>query len=140
MKKVYNFDDVYKLPLRVDDYAPSIVWTADGDSAFDFVTGSPVEKGIPDDMTWDELITVKTANQYLNVINGKKKSHFKHTFIYDDSYIYWIDEEGKRNPVISIRGWGHLISPGGLNLDSEAAIKIQDDFGKFIVQKLNDLS
>ena len=29
MKKVYNFDEVYKLPLRVDDYAPSMVWTAD---------------------------------------------------------------------------------------------------------------
>lgn len=134
MKKVYNFDEVYKLPLRADEYAPSMVWTADGDSAFDFLTG------VEDDMTWDELMTVETANQYLDVINGKKESDFEQTFIYDDSYIYWLDNEGKRNGIISIRGWGHLISPGGLNLDAEAAIKIQDDFGKFIVRKLNGLS
>ena len=134
MKKVYNFDEVYKLPLRADDYAPSMVWTANDTSAFDFVTGNE------DDMTWDELITVKTANQYLDVINGKKKSHFEQVFIYEDSYIYWLDNEGKRNYVISIRGWGHLISPGGLNLAVEDAVKIQDDFGKFIVRKLNGLS
>jgi hypothetical protein len=134
MKKVYNFDEVYKLPLRADEYAPSMVWTANGFNAFDFLTG------VEDDMTWDELMTVKTANQYLDVINGKKESDFEQTFIYDDSYIYWLDNEGKRNGIISIRGWGHLISPSGFNLDSETAIKIQDDFGKFIVKRLNGLS
>lgn len=134
MKKVYNFDEVYKLPLRADDYAPSMVWTADSNvSAFDFVTGNE------DDMTWDELITVEQANQYLDVINGKKEAHFEQVFIYEDSYIYWLDANNERHYVISVRGWGHLISPGGLNLDAEAAIKIQDDFGKFIVRKLNGL-
>lgn len=132
MKQIPNFNDVYKLPLHADEYLPSMVWTADRNSAFDFVTGTN------DNIEVDEFITLETTNQYLDVINCKQKSHFEHTFVYEDSYIYWIDGEGNRNPVISIRGWGHLISPGGLNLSIEDAIKIQDDFGNYIVEKLNE--
>jgi hypothetical protein len=40
------------------------------------------------------------------------------------------------NPIMKIRGWGHLTGIGGLNLDTEKAAKIQDDFGEWIVEKL----
>ena len=134
MNQIPKFNEVYKLPLRADKYVPSVVWTADGHGALDFVTETK------NDIEWDELITVKKANQYLNVINGKKKSQFAETFVYEDSYIYYKDDNEDLHPVISIRGWGYLISTGGLNLSTEDAIKIQDDFGKYIVEKLNEKS
>ena len=134
MKKIPDFVKVYKLPLRADKYVPSLVQTADGHGAIDFVTET--KNGIE----WDELITVKNANQYLNVINGKKKSQFAETFVYEDSYIYYKDDNEDLHPVISIRGWGYLTNPNGLNLSSDDAAKIQDDFGKYIVEKLNEKS
>jgi len=134
MKQIPSFNEVYKLPLHTDSYAISMVWTADLNSAFDFVTGTK------DDIEYNDLISLKTVNQYLDVINGKQKSEFTQTFVYEDSYIYYKDDNGDLCPVISIRGWGHLISPGGLNLSTEDAIKIQDDFGNYIVEKLNKTS
>ena len=134
MKKIPDFVEVYKLPLRADKYVPSVVWTADGHGAIDFVTGTK------NDIEWDDLITVRKANQYLNVINGKKKSHFTQKFVYEDSYIYYTEDDGKLYPVISIRGWGYLTNPNRLNLSSDDAAKIQDDFGKYIVEKLNEKS
>ena len=127
MKENLNFTDVYKFPLCADKYVPSVVWTADGHGAFDFVTGTK------NDIEWDDLITVRKANQYLNVINGKKKSNFTQKFVYEDSYIYYTEDDGKLYPVISIRGWGYLTNPNRLNLSSDDAAKIQDDFGKYIV-------
>lgn len=41
-----------------------------------------------------------------------------------------------RANIIRIRGWGHLTGCGALNLPSEKAAKIQDDFGEWIVKKL----
>ena len=120
MKENLNFNDVYKFPLRADKYVPSVVWTADGHGAFDFVTGTK------NDIEWDDLITVRKANKYLNVINGKKKSHFTQKFVYEDSYIYYTEDDGKLYPVISIRGWGYLTNPNRLNLSSDDAAKIAD--------------
>ena len=60
--------------------------------------------------------------------------------MYEDSYIYYTEDDGKLYPVISIRGWGYLTNPNRLNLSSDDAAKIQDDFGKYIVEKLNEKS
>ena len=40
------------------------------------------------------------------------------------------------NPFIMIRGWGHLTGMCALHLDHDVARKIQDDFAKWIVDKL----
>jgi hypothetical protein len=40
------------------------------------------------------------------------------------------------NPFITIRGWGHLTGIGALHLDHDVAMKIQDDFALWIVNKL----
>lgn len=134
MNQIPKFNEAYKLPLRADEYLPLMVWTADRNSAFDFVTGTN------DNIEVDEFITLETTNQYLDVINSKQKSQFAETFVYEDSYIYYKDDNEDLHPVISIRGWGYLTSPGGLNLSSDDAAKIQDDFGKYIVEKLNEKS
>lgn len=40
--------------------------------------------------------------------------------------------------VLSVRGWGHLTGKGGgLGINPEAAAKIQDNFGKWVVETLN---
>ena len=39
--------------------------------------------------------------------------------------------------VISIRGYGYLTGVGGLKLPHDEAAKIQDEFGQYIVDKLN---
>lgn len=51
-----------------------------------------------------------------------------------DCYILY---EGRR--ILTIRGWGRLTGTGfhGMNLSSKDACKIQDDFGKWVVETLN---
>lgn len=39
--------------------------------------------------------------------------------------------------VLIVRGWGHLIGGGGLGLPTDVAAKIQDNFGKWVVETLN---
>lgn len=40
--------------------------------------------------------------------------------------------------VLSVRGWGYLTGKGGgLGIDPEVAAKIQDNFGKWVVETLN---
>jgi hypothetical protein len=39
--------------------------------------------------------------------------------------------------VLSVRGWGHLTGGAALNINPEAAAKIQDSFGQWVVQTLN---
>ena len=36
-----------------------------------------------------------------------------------------------------VRGWGHLIGTGGLNLSIDTAKKIQDGFISYILSRLN---
>lgn len=38
--------------------------------------------------------------------------------------------------LIRIRGWRHLIGIGGLHLKPEEAVKIQDEFIKYIINKI----
>jgi hypothetical protein len=39
--------------------------------------------------------------------------------------------------ILLIRGWGRLTGVGGLSLDSELAVKLQNEFADWVVQKLN---
>ena len=40
------------------------------------------------------------------------------------------------DPLLTVRGWGHLTGVGGLNLPPEEADKIQDEFAVWVVSKL----
>ena len=50
----------------------------------------------------------------------------------DDIEFYYDNEF-----VFTIRGWGHLTSPGGLHLSEIEAEKTQDDFALWILETLN---
>ena len=59
---------------------------------------------------------------------------FKAPFEYDSDATRILDANGMW--CLDIRGWGHLTG-GALNLKPEVAMKLQDDFGKRVVQLLN---
>jgi hypothetical protein len=116
-----TFKDVYKFPLKVDDYCPIITWTADKQRAFD----------------WCVDISLEKQQELIDVLNGAKQHQFKYKFYREDIEIYSENPIFKGKPVLCIRGWGYLTGPGGLHLSAEEAIKIQNDFGDYIVEQLN---
>jgi hypothetical protein len=116
-----TFKDVYKFPLKVDDYCPIITWTADKQRAFD----------------WCVDISLEKQQELIDVLNGTKQHQFKYKFYREGIEIYSENPIFKGKPVLRIRGWGYLTGSGGLHLSAEEAIKIQNDFGDYIVEQLN---
>lgn len=130
-----TWQDVYEFPLRINKYCPFMVLTPNFGHALDFVWQ------IWEDYDKNDTISETTAIKIVNKINGDK------SIIIDDWYNFSYDGNGrilayslktqKQKKVMMIRGWGHLTGTGSLNLPNEVAIKIQDDFGKYIVETLN---
>ena len=116
-----TFKDIYKFPLKVDDYCPVITWTADKQRAFD----------------WCVDVSSEKQQELIDIINGTKQHQFKHKFYRKDIEIYSDNPIFEGEPILLIRGWGYLTGIGGLHLSSEEASKIQDDFGDYIVKQLN---
>jgi hypothetical protein len=116
-----KWQDCYKLPLKVDDYCPIITWTADNQRAFD----------------WCVDVSSEKQQELIDMINGTKQHQFKHKFYREGIEIYSENPIFKGEPVLLIRGWGYLTGVGGLHLPQEEAIKIQDEFGDYIVEQLN---
>lgn len=108
-----NIENYYKPPYSTDGL---YIWTADNEMAFSSVN--------------DDLEDI--LNTIVKVVNGEiKESPFK-TVRYHKELIY-IDEK----PVLTVRGWGHLISCGGFNLSYDKAAAIQDQFGEWFAKQLN---
>lgn len=117
-KEELTFSQVYKLPLQVDRYCPDYIYTSNEVMALTMYN---------DDDEDSYLI--------VDIINGTIKSEFKHKITYDkNNAIILFDEV----PKIMIRGWGHLTGTGALNLSEEVAVKIQDDFAEYIIEKLTN--
>lgn len=117
------FKDYYKFPLKLQY---SKVFTDDYQMAFDFVQQFLVKDcfTISDE---DKQIIVEILN---GTINNKLQDI---NLLYKDGTIFCEEKE-----FIWIRGWGYLTGTGGgLGLLPELASKIQDEFGEFIVNKLN---
>ncbi len=117
-----TFKDCYKFPLKVDDYCPVITWTADKQRAFDWLINATLEQ----------------KQQLVNVVNGANSDKkFKNQFYREGIHIYSKAPELKDVPILRVRGWGYLTGTGGLHLSEEEAIKIQNEFGDYIVEQLN---
>jgi hypothetical protein len=115
-----TFKEVYKFPLKVDEYCPIITWTADKQRAFD----------------WCVDVSSEKQQELIDMINRTKQHQFKHKFYREGIEIY-SDNPIFKGPILRIRGWGYLTGIGGLHLPQEEAIKIQDEFGDYIVEQLN---
>ena len=116
-----TFKEVYKLPLKGDEYCDIITWTADKQRAFD----------------WCVDISLEKQQELIDVINGTKQPQFKYKFYRDGIKIYSENPIFKGEPILIIRGWGYLTGIGGLYLPQKGAIRIQDEFGDYIVEQLN---
>ena len=116
-----SFAKYYEIPLRVDDYCPYYVLTKDNKMAFNYLDEKKIDNN---DLT--EIYEI------VNAINGYGPGTFNASINPDSNDIIQIDGVDK----LLIRGWGNLISPAYHNLSSEEAIKVQDDFAKWIVGQL----
>lgn len=120
------YKEYYKQPYELK-FGYTKVWTADNNMAFDFVP-----KMIEPDAY---EMSLEDKQGLLDIINGTDKkisNNFK--FRYECGTIFLNDK-----PFIWIRSWGRLTSTGGgLGLSTEKATEIQDSFGNYIVERLNN--
>lgn len=117
-KSSIKWQDIWKLPLRrLDDsdyiYSDNRVLAI---SCF------------KDEWAFEDTI----INKIVDIINGDIESDFLPEWqakgcdiLYQSKYAF------------CVRGWGHLIGSGGLNLSTDIAKKIQDEFILYILNRLN---
>lgn len=116
--KDIHWNDIYKLPLHADHYG-SYAWTPDGTMALDF------EFDVPG---WEEI-----REDVIAVINGKKESSTKGKWYVANAIDFFLDGVY----MFCVRGWGHLTGTGAMRLSEESASRIQDEFVKYILSRLN---
>lgn len=122
-----EFDKYYPGPYRVDDSSGWVIGTPEDGTyihCFDWEDSSFTDKYEPTEI--QEL--------WLRKINGEDvvlPSKHKFTASGDDPCIIECNGE----PIIYVRGWGML--HGSYKLSEAQAIKIQDDFRDFIIDRLN---
>lgn len=109
----------YKMPLH-DNYPYIMCY----DSAMAF--------------NWLVNLNFERRKDIINKINGLHKVlSFKQKFFYKEDKICYINNKGDIQPLLLVRGWGHLIGGGGYNLPPKKAKAIQDEFAEYIVEQLN---
>lgn len=116
-----SFAKHYEIPLRVDDYHVSYVLTKNNKMAFNYLDKEKINNG---DLT--EIYEIVDA------INGYSPGTFNASINPKHNDVIQIDGVDK----LLIRGWGSLISHNCHNLSNEEAIKVQDNFAKWIVEQL----
>ena len=116
-----NFSKYYEMPLRVDDYCPDYIWTKDNKMAFNYLDEEKIDNR--------DLVEIYES---VNAINGYGPGKFNASINPNHNDIIQIDGVDK----ILIRGWGNLTGQGDHNLSNEDAIRIQNDFAKWIVEQL----
>ena len=114
-----DWKKVYKLPFKYDDY--NYVWADNGTMTLTF------------DIPYCETDNRDMIYNVVNKLNGDSSIKFKKKFELRDEIEFYYDNEF----VFTIRGWGHLTSPGGLHLSEIEAEKTQDDFALWILETLN---
>jgi hypothetical protein len=134
MEKIIDFKEVYRFPLKYVEDCPFMVLTADDHRAFDFEweAWETYEK--------DSHIDGKSIHDIIAKLNGDNSIILEnyYNFSYNNGKIWaFSTNDKKKKHIMLIRGWGHLIGIGGLHLKAEDAVKIQDDFGQYIVGTLN---
>ena len=116
-----SFSKYYDMPLRVDDYCPDYIWTKDNKMAFNYIDEEKIDNR---DLT--EIYEI------VNATNGYRPGKFNASINPNHNDIIQIDGIDK----LLIRGWGNLTGQGSYNLSNEDAIRVQNDFAKWIVEQL----
>ena len=120
--EVYDYStkwkDVWKFPLVKLDYI-DFIQSSNGVLALSYFR---------DD--WASNTTI--INKIVSIINGGINSDFLPEWKAKGCKIFYRGEY-----AFCVRGWGHLIGIGGLNLSVDIAEKIQDGFISYILNRLN---
>ena len=124
MKNNFTFTDAWKAPFWYDDWC--YIFDKDNTMVFTFEDNVCVKK-VNDELVWDNSFCYNFTN-LLNDKDGEKLSNLE---IKDGCDLYM---DGKY--IGCFRGWGHLTSPGGLDLSYDDAAKLQDEFIEWCLNKL----
>jgi hypothetical protein len=73
----------------------------------------------------------KMMDRTVDILNGKSSAVGNPDVGCDGGEIYV-----NGDPFLVVRGWGHLIGSGALNLPENEAAKIQDEFAVWVVRKI----
>lgn len=114
-----NFKKYYKFPLHVDDMGV-YVRTTDYEMALMFTVG----------------LNDNTIQDIVDKLNGESNKSIAYPLWHTKNGTeIWYDD----TKVMLIRGWGMLHGNGNgcYNLPEEEAIKIQEEFGKYVIDILN---
>lgn len=124
LQKAHNmhWQDVYQLPLHLDKYG-GYAWSANGTMALQFEYSDAEEKF---------RVVRKRAREIVDCINGVKPLEPLGAWTLHQSTDFALD--GKY--VFRVRGWGNLTGTGALHLPINDALRIQDEFVKYILEKL----
>lgn len=111
-KKIITWEDVYQLPLKYDGY--TYCWS----------------KNVTMSIMFDPIVSKKNREKITSAINNETSEKIE-GLKYNgcEFYINGIY-------VFCVRGWGYLTGIGALNLDEEKALEIQNDFIRYIYEKL----
>lgn len=76
-------------------------------------------------------VAEETVSKLADILNGKVKPNKVNDYEYVNGEIWC-------NGILMfiVRGWGHLTGSAGLNLSDTEASKVQDEFGRWIIEKL----
>lgn len=118
-----NFRKYYKFPLHIDDMGVYV-------------------KTIDEEMAL--MFTGCFRYEVIQAIIDKLNGEYNKSIEWSIEYPVWHIKNGTEiwysdTKVMLIRGWGmlHATGNGGYGLPEEEAIKIQDEFAKYVVDTLN---
>ena len=110
-----SFKNYFKFPLFIREEMPYVFGH----------DGKPV-------LTWLDGIPLEIQQKIINKVNGYSKENFEEKWeIRDNIFIYY---NGKK--VMFVRGWGMLTGTCAYNLKEDIAKRLQDNFAKYILEKL----
>jgi hypothetical protein len=117
-----DWKDIYQQPFLWDEYG-HYVWSNNGTMTFTF------------DFSFDNTEKLNIIGKIVEKLNGNNNIKFDNIFKLQDNIDFFYNDEF----AFCIRGWGKLTGTGGgLNLSTDEAMKIQDEFAKWVLQTLND--
>jgi len=111
-----DFKEVYQAPFKMDDYNMYGI-CANGTKAFTAFSGEARK----------ELVRI------VDLLNGKGEKYKKDEITVEKGAKLTV-----KGNLIIVRGWGRLIGFGGLGLSAKEAVKIQDDFIKWVVERITE--
>lgn len=129
--KQISWQDVWEMPLHLDKYSDSYAYSKNDTMALTFEA--------------DTVYQIKNARRIVRIINGEEKPRPGETWVVNGAVDFYTQDKNYEAPegacgfayVFCVRGWGHLTGTGAMNLPIKEAERIQDEFVKYILGKLN---